>query len=185
MHSAFIRGASRVYVVDHIESRLELAASQGAVPINFVTSDPVAQILEHEPNGVMRSVEAVGMESLNSDLEIEEDIIIRQMIDVTHFGGGIGIVGVYLATEDNPAAPLGSTISPNATVAMNDFFGKGLSIRGGAVDPKLVAPELVRLIQAGEAQPSFITSAVIGVEEAPEYYRRFERHEESKVFIKF
>lgn len=185
MHSAFIRGASRVYIVDHIESRLELAASQGAIPINFAISDPVAQILEHEPNGVMRCVEAVGMESLNSDLEIDEDIIISQMIDVAHFGGGIGIVGVYLATEDNPAAPLGSTLSPNATVAMNDFFGKRLSIRGGSVDPKLVAPELVRLIQNGEARPSFITSALIQIEEAPEYYRRFERHEETKVFIKF
>ncbi|KAJ3521367.1 hypothetical protein NM208_g13320 [Fusarium decemcellulare] len=114
------------------------------------------------------------MESLNSDLEIDEDIIIRQMID-----------GVYLATENNPAAPLGSTISPNATVAMNDFFGKGLSIRGGSVDPKLVAPELVRLIQSGKAQPSFITSAIIGVAGAPEYYERFEQHKETKVFIKF
>lgn len=185
MHSAFIRGASRVCVVDHIANRLELAAPQGAVPIEFVESDPVAQILEHEPNGVMRCVEAVGMESLNRDLEIDEDIIIHQMIDVTHFGGGIDIVGVYLATENHPAAPLGSTISPNATIAMNDFFGKGLGIRSGSVDPKLVALELVRLIQSGKAQPSFITSALIRVEEAPEYYVRFEQNKETKVFSKF
>ncbi|KAK2059289.1 GroES-like protein [Colletotrichum caudatum] len=68
-YSAILRGASRVYVVDHVEQRLGLAASIGAIPINFVKADPVAQILAYEPNGVMRSVDCVGMEALNSHLE--------------------------------------------------------------------------------------------------------------------
>ncbi|KZL80618.1 alcohol dehydrogenase -like domain-containing protein, partial [Colletotrichum incanum] len=41
-YSAILRGASKVYVVDHVEERLELAASIGAIPINFAKSDPVA-----------------------------------------------------------------------------------------------------------------------------------------------
>ncbi|GJD02298.1 putative alcohol dehydrogenase [Colletotrichum higginsianum] len=174
-YSALLRGASRVYSVDHVPQRLELARSIGAVPIDFRASDPVAQILAREPGGVARSVDAVGMESLNADLEIEEDILLRQTVGVTRTGGGVGV----------PLGPRGSTISPNGTLPMTEFFFKGLSVRGGLVDPKLVAPELVQLIASGRARPSFITSAVIGIEDAPEYYRRFNRQEESKVFIRF
>ncbi|OBR03362.1 putative Alcohol dehydrogenase [Colletotrichum higginsianum IMI 349063] len=184
-YSALLRGASRVYSVDHVPQRLELARSIGAVPIDFRASDPVAQILAREPGGVARSVDAVGMESLNADLEIEEDILLRQTVGVTRTGGGVGVVGVYVATPDSPSGPRGSTISPNGTLPMTEFFFKGLSVRGGLVDPKLVAPELVQLIASGRARPSFITSAVIGIEDAPEYYRRFNRQEESKVFIRF
>ncbi|KAL4789418.1 hypothetical protein BDV19DRAFT_395063 [Aspergillus venezuelensis] len=46
-YSAMLRGASRVYSVDSVPSRLELAASIGAIPISFNTSDPVQQILEY------------------------------------------------------------------------------------------------------------------------------------------
>jgi threonine dehydrogenase-like Zn-dependent dehydrogenase len=59
-YSAVLRGASRVYIVDDVQQRLNLGASIGAVPINFNTSDPVEQILALEPMGVRRGVEAVG-----------------------------------------------------------------------------------------------------------------------------
>lgn len=183
-YSALLRGASRVYSVDHVQMRLERAASIGAIPIDF-TADAVAQILEHEPNGVMRSVDAVGMEAVNSNLEHEDGIVITQMIAVTHLAGGIGIPGVYSTQENSPGAPLGSTLSPNISISMSDFFSKGLSMRSGAVDPKLVAPELVSLISSGKAQPGFIKSAEISIEEAPEYYARFNRQEELKVYIHF
>ncbi|KAL1626440.1 hypothetical protein SLS56_006844 [Neofusicoccum ribis] len=183
-YSALLRGALRVYSVDHVQMRLERAASIGAIPIDF-TADAVAQILENEPNGVMRSVDAVGMEAVNSNLEHEDGIVITQMIAVTHIAGGIGIPGVYATQENSPGAPLGSTLSPNISISMSDFFSKGLSMRSGAVDPKLVAPELVSLISSGKAQPGFIKSAEISIEEAPEYYARFNRQEELKVYIHF
>ncbi|KAK1656638.1 hypothetical protein BDP55DRAFT_688455, partial [Colletotrichum godetiae] len=104
-YSAILRGASKVYVVDHVKERLDLAASIGAIPINFADDDPVAQILASEPNGVMRAVDCVGMEALNSSLEMDESIITQQMVDVTHFKGGIGQLGVYSSQDDSPGAP--------------------------------------------------------------------------------
>lgn len=184
-YSAILRGASRVYAVDHVDSRLERAASIGAIPINFVTSDPVTEIIAHEPNGVMRSVDCVGMEALNSSLEIQSNIITEQMVAVTHFGGGIGVVGVHMAQPNSAGAPRGATISPNIMFPITDFFSKQLSYQGGPVDPKLYARELVGLIASGKAKPGFISSAVIGIEEAPEYYERFQRQEEVKVYIQF
>lgn len=165
--------------------RLERAASIGAVPVSFVDSDPVASILAQEPAGVMRAVDAVGMECLNGRLEHQEDEVIGNMVAVTHVRGGVGVAGVYMAQPDAPGSPNGSSISPNVTFPISDFFSKGLRMGAGPVDPKLVARELVALIGSGKADPSFIRSAEIGIEEAPEYYERFNRQEELKVFIHF
>ncbi|EKG14441.1 Alcohol dehydrogenase superfamily zinc-containing [Macrophomina phaseolina MS6] len=184
-YSAILRGASRVYSVDHVPARLERAASIGAIPINFVESDPAAQILEHEPQGVTRTVDAVGMEAVNAQLEIEAGVVISSMLDVAGIRGGVGVAGVYAAQPDSPGAPLGSTINPNITFSISDFWSKRLSMRGGGVDPTLVAPELVRLIASGKAHPNFIKSAEISIEEVPEYYERFNRQEEIKVYIHF
>ncbi|OLN87549.1 S-(hydroxymethyl)glutathione dehydrogenase 3 [Colletotrichum chlorophyti] len=183
-YSAILRGASLVYSVDHVQQRLDLAEFIDVIPTNFVDSDPLQNILSQEPGGATRRRHA----SLNAKLETDEDILIRQMVGVTRVRGGIGIAGAYQASPDGSGVPCGSSISPNATLPMTEFFSKGLSIRGGPVDPKLVAPELarrVRLIARVEAHPSFITSAVIDIEEAPQYYQAFNRQDESKVFIRF
>ena len=65
LHAARIRGASRVYSVDYVPERLALAEQQGATPINFRDADPVEQIMALEPNGVTRSIDAVGYEQVN------------------------------------------------------------------------------------------------------------------------
>ncbi|RSL81480.1 hypothetical protein CDV31_017031 [Fusarium ambrosium] len=184
-YSAFLRGASKVYVVDHIQSRLDRAASIGAIPINFRDEDPVARILSFEPDGVMRSVECVGMESRNSRLEIEEDITVKQMISVTHYGGGIGHVGVFMAQEDSPGAPLGSSIAPTIAFPMLDFWEESLSFRAGVVDPKHYAPVLLGLVEGGKAHPGFVGPAIIGIGGVPAYYGRLSRGEGLKVFIHF
>lgn len=184
-YSATLRRASRVYVIDHVQSRLDLAASIGAIPINFATSDPVAQIMASEPNGVMRSVDCVGIEALNSTLEHEPSIILSQMVNITHVGGGIGQVGVYAAQPDTPGSPLGSTFSPIAAFPLSEFFGKRLKFQAGPVDAKAYAPMLVELISSGKASPHFIASSSISIEDVPAYYARFNDHEEIKVFIRF
>lgn len=182
-YSAIIRGSSNVYVVDYVQARLDRAASIGAIPINFVNSSPVDQILTYEPNGVMRSVDCVGIEALNATLQHEPHIILDQMVNVTHVGGGIGQVGVYLAQTDSPGSPLGETFSPIAQFPLSNFFNKRLRFQSGAVDPKPLAPMLVELIRTGKASPHFIGSATISIDQVSEYYERFNQHEEIKVFI--
>ncbi|KAM0200596.1 hypothetical protein ACHAPA_010738 [Fusarium lateritium] len=185
-HSAIIRGASKVYIIDYVQSRLDLAESIGAVPINFVKTDPVEEILRLEPSGgVLRSVDCVGAEAFNRDLDIEQDIIMRQMIAITRIGGGIGQVGVTSAFPDSPGTPRGSIISPNITFPLATFHDKRLSFKSGGVDHKSYAPMLSDLIATGKARPSFIVDQEIGIEDAPEYYERFERREDIKIVIRF
>jgi threonine dehydrogenase-like Zn-dependent dehydrogenase len=94
-YSAILRGATRVYSVDHVPERLARAKSIGAIPINFGHSDPVAHILALEPNGVDRTCDCVGFECINAEGENVENLLVTQAINVTRAGGGIGLIGVY------------------------------------------------------------------------------------------
>ncbi|KAH8896430.1 alcohol dehydrogenase [Thozetella sp. PMI_491] len=169
-YSAILRGASRVYSIDRVQARLELAASIGAIPINLLDSDPVEQILAREPGGVRRGVEAVGFEAVDASGHRNSSITLQQLLDVVAPRGGIGIVGLFSSLKD---------------FDIGQAFNKGIAIDGGIALPLQYAAEIVPLISSGRAKPSFIISSIISIEEAPEYYARFERHEESKVVITF
>jgi threonine dehydrogenase-like Zn-dependent dehydrogenase len=172
-YSAVLRGASRVYLVDQVQARLDLGASIGAIPINFNTSDPVAQIRELEPSGVRRGVEAVGYEAVNSTGQVDSGITMRQLANVTAAQGGIGVLGIHV----------GSGAMRNFDIGQ--VYSKGLSLEGGGVLPLQVASQLVPLVVSGRATPSFIVSSVIGIEEAPQYYARYNSLLETKVVIRF
>ena len=45
-YSGILRGASRVYVVDRVKDRLDVAKKIGAIPIDFTQGDPVDQIIK-------------------------------------------------------------------------------------------------------------------------------------------
>lgn len=183
-YSAILRGASRVYVVDHVAERLAQASEIGAIPVNFLQCDRVADILRQETGGVDRAVDCVGMEALGTDLEIDESIVIKQMVAVTRGGGGIGVVGAYLAQPSSPGARKGDEISPNIEFPITEVFNKGLTVRAGGVDPRLYAPALLELIANGKAQPGFVTTASIKMDQAPEYYEKFHLQTEGKVIIR-
>jgi threonine dehydrogenase-like Zn-dependent dehydrogenase len=186
-YSAILRGASRVYSVDSVPMRLEKAAAIGAVPISLNSSDatPVQQILQHEPNGVTRSVDCVGYEAVDYNLERQENRIILDMVNVTAQRGGLGTIGVFAAPGSTEGTPRGNSSSLLIPFPVVDFFTKGLTWGAGPVDPKLMAPHLAELIRTGAARPDFIISNQIGIDEAPEHYRRFDEHLETKVIIRF
>lgn len=184
-YSAFLRGASRVYVVDSVPQRLEIAESLGAIPINFVDTDAVERILSHEPNGVTRSVDCVGLEAVNATLHLVQGIVLRNMINVTATRGGMGAVGIYADVHESSGVPLADAIRNDVSFPIGTFFSKSLSYKAGAVNPLDVAPELSELISNGQADPSFIISSQIGIEEAPDAYSRFDRQLETKVIIRF
>jgi threonine dehydrogenase-like Zn-dependent dehydrogenase len=141
--------------------------------------------LKLEPNGVNRSCDCCGFECVNDDLKPQTDIIIRNAVGVTATGGGIGVIGVYLFEERSAGVPRADPNVKNISFPISDFWSKNLTIKGGAVDPKPLAPILVELVKSGRARPSFIVSSEIGTEEAEEGYKRFSAHRESKVVIRF
>ncbi|KAK8081171.1 alcohol dehydrogenase [Apiospora hydei] len=181
-HSALLRGASKVFAVDHVPARLAKAASIGAIPIDFTKEGdgghegPAAQILKLHPEGVMRCCDCVGYESLNPRLERQPDYVTKEMVAVASVGGGIGVVGGAPNADDLPA-----TID----FPVADFWFKGLSYKGGAVDIVGLSPTILPLVETGRAQPGFIISSEVGIEDVPEAYSRFDQKLETKVVIRF
>ncbi|KAM5357191.1 hypothetical protein ACJZ2D_016520 [Fusarium nematophilum] len=185
-YSAILRGASRVDVVDRIESRLELAKSIGAVAIDFSAEDPIAAILAQEPEGVTRSLDCVGFESTNSTGQMQTGIVLEQMIAATTIYGGMGIAGVYNGGSNSTSgAPFAGMLPAEIPFPMAALWRKGLQVGSGIVLLLLRAPPLLELIASGKASPSFIVSAEISIEEAPDYYKRYSDHLENKVVIRF
>ena len=185
-YSAILRGASRVYSVDYVTERLQLAESIGSIPINFQDADPVEQILGRETNGVTRSIDAVGYEQVNSNLTVQSDIIPSNMLAVTSTGGGLGTVGVYNPEGNNTeTAPRASTVDTHFNFPLADFFAGAFKWETGPSDPIKLAPELVHLVASGQARPGFIVGDVINIEDAPDAYARFERRNVTKVVIDF
>lgn len=64
MASAVLQGAGRVFAIDNIPSRLEMARTQGAEPVNFDEEDPVETIKRLTNGiGVDRVIDAVGVDA--------------------------------------------------------------------------------------------------------------------------
>ncbi|KAF3043763.1 hypothetical protein E8E12_009866 [Didymella heteroderae] len=184
-YTALFRGASRVYVVDHVPVRLAKAKEIGAIPIDLTKGNPAQLILKLEPNGVDRSCDCCDFECVNEKLEPQNNYIINNAVTATTRGGGVGLVGIYIAQDKAPGRPEAGKIPPTLDFPMTEFWSKGLTIKAGVVNPQALAPQLVELVKSGRAKPGCITSSVIGIEEVPDGYRRFNKHLETKVVIRF
>lgn len=80
--SAILRGASRVYIIDSVQQRLDLTASIGAIPTNF-NMDPVSQILALEPMSAWTGVESIGNGTTCSNSTKDASLTLRQLVNVT------------------------------------------------------------------------------------------------------
>ena len=185
-YSALLRGASVVYSIDHIPSRLYAAKSIGAIPVDFSKGDPAAQVLAMRPSGVHRVCDCVGAgPALNSKLQHQPDYIINQAVTMASVNGGLGVIGGYTAQPDTTGTPHGHNIPASILFPISEFQAKALTMSGQGVDAKLVWPHLLSLLEAGRAHPSFVFSDEIEIEEAPKAYERFFKRRETKTLIRF
>ena len=132
-----------------------------------------------------RSCDCCGYECVNEKLEPQQNAVITNAVAATARGGGIGIIGVYVAQDKAPGRPEAGKIPPTLDFPMTEFFSKGLTMKTGIVNPMALAPQLVELVKSGRARPGAIVSSIIGMEEVPEGYRRFNKQLETKVVIRF
>ncbi len=82
-------GAEKVYAIDNIPERLNLAQQFGAIPINFTQQNALAIIQEAtQGRGVDAVMECVGSPAAS-----------RLSFDLIRFGGTISTVGVHTSTQ--------------------------------------------------------------------------------------
>ncbi len=185
-YSANIKGASEIYVVDRVSSRLELARKHcGATPINFEEGDPVEQIKDHHGGEVDKGVDAVGYQAIDPKKEGEEAydparenpaIVLNNLIRSVKPTGELGIPGLYV--PEDPGAPDEMAAQGRLGIDFGLLFEKGQALATGQCNVKQYNRQLRDLIIEGRADPSWVVSHRVKLENAPEMYRKFDNREE-------
>jgi glutathione-independent formaldehyde dehydrogenase len=151
-HSAALRGASQIFVVDKEPDRLALAERYGATPVSFADADPVEVITDGTDGaGVDCGVEAVGYQAHDPSGQEHPEMVLDKLVEVVRATGRIGVVGVY-----------------------NPEFDKAITMGHGQCPVKRYNHQLRDLIIRGKAQPSLIVSHELPLDEAPAAYQNFD-----------
>ncbi|MDO3394441.1 glutathione-independent formaldehyde dehydrogenase [Nocardioides sp. SOB44] len=183
-YSSLIKGASRVFLVDKVPSRLDLAEKIGAIPVNFAEVDPVEVITDQTAGeGTDKGIDAVGYQATVSEGEEQPAIVLNQLVHTVRPTGRLGVVGLYVPSD--PGAPDENAAEGKLLFEIGKFFEKGQTIGTGQADVKAYNRQLRDLIIAGRAEPGFVVSKELPLEGAPEAYERFDKREEgySKVLL--
>ena len=176
-YSAQLKGASRVFVVDNVVNRLDIVKEMEAEPINFSNGDPVEQIHDAVKDyGVDRGIDAVGYQATAPDGEEQPAAVLNQLVGNVKATGGLGVIGLYVPSD--PGAPDEHSAKGELLFKVGKFFEKGQTMGTGQADAKQYAHTLRDLIIAGRANPGFIISKELPLEDAPDAYERFDKREE-------
>ncbi|HLG80928.1 MAG TPA: zinc-dependent alcohol dehydrogenase [Bradyrhizobium sp.] len=185
IRSALLLGARQVVAIDKIPERLVMAEAGGAIVINFDEESVVERLNElTDGKGPEKCIDATGMEShvtpakpdtildrAKQMLMIESDRphVLREIIYVCRPGGVISIPGVYSGFSDK--IPLGA------------LMNKGLTIRTGQTHVNRWTDDLLKRIEEGQIDPSFVITHTVPLEQGPEMYQVFRDKQDSCVKV--
>jgi threonine dehydrogenase-like Zn-dependent dehydrogenase len=173
--SCFMLGAKRVIAIDSVTERLALARQSGAETIDSNASNVHEYLMElTKGQGPDAVIDCVGLEShgANSLVEraaaavqstvsaIERPYALNECIMACRPGGIVSVPGVY--------------IGPVGPVMMGAFMNKSLTMKTGQTHMLRYMEPLMKRIQNGEIDPSFIiTHRSTRLEDGPELYETF------------
>jgi len=174
VRSAVLLGARQVICIDRVPERLSMAEAGGAIAINFDEESVLERLNElTRGKGPEKCIDAVGLEahatrSLDSVydrakqavmLETDRPHVLREMIYVCRPAGVLSIPGVYGGLVDK--------------LPMGPLMNKGLTVRTGQTHVNRWTDDLLRRIEAGQIDPSFVITHQVGLEQGPDMYRVF------------
>ena len=170
--SAWILGAGRVIVVDHVDYRLEFVKNFAQCEIvNFKDVRDMAEHIKKMTDwlGADVCIDAVGGEAMGDfmqtltgakmKLQAGAATALHWCINAVRKGGVVSIVGVYGPTFN--AVPIGNAIN------------KGLTLRMNQASVKRHLPRLIEHVQAGRIDPKQIITHRMPLEEVADAYHIF------------
>jgi S-(hydroxymethyl)glutathione dehydrogenase/alcohol dehydrogenase len=170
--SAWLMGAGRVIVVDHLEYRLEKARTfVPAETINFAEVDDVVVLLKQLTDhlGPDVAIDAVGAEadgnllmhvsSAKLKLQGGSPVALNWAIDSVRKGGTVSVMGAY--------GPLFSAVK------FGDALNKGLTLRMNQCPVKRQWPRLFEHVRNGYLRPRELVTHRVPLEHIAEGYHMF------------
>ncbi|HEV7415270.1 MAG TPA: zinc-dependent alcohol dehydrogenase [Tianweitania sediminis] len=187
IRSAFLLGAERVIAIDTLPERLEMARSAGAQTLDFAQDDIYERIIDMtKGRGADACIDAVGTEPLISSgldavvdrvkvatfLGTDRPHVLRQAIHCCRNFGTVSVVGVYGGFLDK--IPFGSAIN------------RGLTFKMAQTPVQAYLPQLLKRIENGDIDPSFVITHRASLEEGPALYDTFNNKQDGciKVVLK-
>ncbi len=172
--SAFLLGAERVIAIDRFPERLDMARERGGAEVlNYEETDVYDALQEMTGGrGPDACIDAVGMEAHGTGadywydrtkqalrMETDRPQVLRQMIRCCRKGGTLSVIGVYGGFIDK--FPMGA------------FMNKALTMRSGQMFGQKYTPRLLEYIAKGEADPSYLITHRLGLDQIPLGYEMF------------
>jgi threonine dehydrogenase-like Zn-dependent dehydrogenase len=170
--SAWILGAGRVIVVDHVEYRLEFVKNFAQCEVvNFKDVADMAIHIKKMTDGLGADacIDCVGCEAAGNfaqtltgtkmKLQAGAATVLHWAINSVRKGGVVSIVGVYGPTFN--AVPIGNAVN------------KGLTLRMNQASVKRHLPRLIEHIQQGRIEPRKIITHRMPLEEVADAYHMF------------
>jgi len=169
---AWLFGAGRVIVIDHIEYRLDFARKYAPAEVyNFRSLEDPVLFLKKTTDwiGADVCIDAVGGEAAGSalhnivgrklKLEAGSATALHWAINAVKKGGVVSIVGVYGPTGN--MIPIGNVVN------------KGITIRANQASVKRLLPKLIEHVKAGRLDPRRMITHRVPLEEISDAYHIF------------
>jgi threonine dehydrogenase-like Zn-dependent dehydrogenase len=193
--SAKLFGAGRIFAIDAISSRLEMAQAQGAETIDFNSEDPIETIKRLTCDiGIDRAIDAVGVDAFSpkngpalkkakkqrKQFEYEvEQVAPEAKPDGNHWvPGDAPSQALSWAVESLAKAGTLSIIGvyPPAfqSFPIGQAMNKNLTVQMGNCNHRRYVPELVRLIRTGAVDPLQILTQREPLTSAIDAYQAFD-----------
>jgi 2-desacetyl-2-hydroxyethyl bacteriochlorophyllide A dehydrogenase len=159
VQAAGAAGAARVFAIDSVSQRLEMAASFGATPVHLTEEEPKRVVRDAtEGRGVDVVVDAVG-----------DPGPLAMAVSLARNAGTVSGVGAYAGVGE---APLGLA------------WLKGLTLRLGLANVIAHVDRVLALIEAGRLDPAPLVTHRMSLEEAAEAYSLYDRREALKIVLR-
>jgi threonine dehydrogenase-like Zn-dependent dehydrogenase len=196
-------GAGRVFAVDSVESRLEMARAHGAEVINFQQEDPVS-VLKDLTNGAGpdRAIDAVGVDAATAtrgpaaDKSAQKEFK-QELEKITEMGtpkgdafqpGGAPSQALKWAIEAVAKAGTVSVIgvytAPVQGFPIEQVMNKNLTLKAGNCNHRRYMPEMIELVRSGVIHPEEFLTQVQPITSAVDAYQAFDRHQTGWVKVK-
>ncbi len=185
IRSAVLLGARQVVAIDRLPERLSMAEAGGAVTIDFEQESVVGRLNDlTDGKGPEKCIDATGLESHVTfalpdtiydrakqmmGMESDRPHVLREMIYVCRPAGTISIPGVYAGLVDK--------------IPMGQAMNKGLTFRMGQTHVNRWTDDLLRRIEEGQIDPSFVITHTARLQDGPEMYKVFRDKQDSCVKV--
>jgi 2-desacetyl-2-hydroxyethyl bacteriochlorophyllide A dehydrogenase len=156
--AALAAGATRVFAVDSVPQRLEMAARFGATPLHLEETDPKREVRAATDGlGVDVVVDAVG-----------DPGPLAMAVSLARDAGTVSGIGAYAGKGE---VPIGLA------------WLKGLTLRLGLANVIAHVDRVLALIEAGKLDPSPLVTHRMKLDEAADAYRIYDNREALKIVL--